>query len=164
MTQEKTTQGRRPFRNLSVLILFVAAQVAAQTQSGQNQDACTDYKSADQALNATYTRVLKDYGKNTQFVAKMRASQRAWLAFRDADLDAMFPAPDKQSEYGSVYPVCRCGVLKDLTELRTGQLKVWLDGIPEGDVCGGSVKTALAKPEFPSKPRAESCELRAGLQ
>ena len=73
---------------------------------------------------------------------KLKAAQKAWLAFRDAQLQAMYPAADKQAEYGSVYPTCRCAVLKELTEQRTRELKVWLDGIPEGEVCRGSVKTA----------------------
>jgi hypothetical protein len=33
-------------------------------------------------------------------------------------------------------------VLTELTEQREKELKVWADGIPEGDVCQGSVKTA----------------------
>jgi hypothetical protein len=33
-------------------------------------------------------------------------------------------------------------VLTELTEQREKELKVWADGIPEGDVCNGSVKNA----------------------
>jgi len=31
--------------------------------------------------------------------------QRAWPGYRDAYLEAMFPAADKQTEYGSIYPM-----------------------------------------------------------
>jgi hypothetical protein len=72
----------------------------------------------------------------------MRQAQRAWIAFRDAHPAARFPKADKQVEYGSVYPTCCCAALTELTELREKELKVWADGIPEGDVCNGSVKTA----------------------
>ncbi len=37
-----------------------AAILQAQTQSDLTQDACARYKKADQALNATYAKVLKD--------------------------------------------------------------------------------------------------------
>ena len=105
---------------------------------------CGQFHKADASLNATYSKILKEYGEDAQFVSKLTATQRAWLAFRDAELEARFPKPDKQAEYGTVYPVCCCMQLQELTEQRTKELRVWLDGIPEGDVCAGSVKRAGA--------------------
>lgn len=97
---------------------------------------------ADHALNAAYARVLKAYAKDAPFIAKLKQAQRSWIRFRDAHLAAPFPKADKQGEYGSSYPMCRCTVLTELTEQREKELKVWAEGIPEGDVCNGSVKTA----------------------
>jgi uncharacterized protein YecT (DUF1311 family) len=131
---------------LSALAFFPLA-VNAQTQSGMIHDACAQYKKADQALNATYAEVLKDYAKDPQFLATLKQAQRAWIAFRDAHLAARFPKPDKQAEYGSSYPMCRCAVLTEFTEQREKELRVWADGIPEGDVCNGSVKTARVDDE-----------------
>ena len=115
-------------------VALPAAILQAQTQSDLTQDACARYKKSDQALNATYAKVLKDYARDPQFEAKFKQAQRAWIAFRDAHLEARFPKADKQSEYGSAYPTCRCNVLTELTEQRTKELKVWVDGIPEGGV------------------------------
>jgi len=129
---------------LALGALVLVSFALAQTQSAMNQDACAQYKQADQALNATYAKVLKDYAKDPQFLAKLRQAQHAWIAFRDAHLAARFPKADKQAEYGSAYPACRCAVLTELTDEREKELKVWADGIPEGDVCSGSVKTARA--------------------
>jgi len=36
-------------------------------------------------------------------------------------------------------------VFTELTERRTKELKVWVDGIPEGDVCNAGVKNAKAE-------------------
>jgi uncharacterized protein YecT (DUF1311 family) len=36
-------------------------------------------------------------------VTKLKQAQRAWIAFRDAHLEARFPKADKQAEYGSAY-------------------------------------------------------------
>ena len=140
--KQRTMQARL----LAVVTLALATTApVAQTQSNMNQEACAQYKKADQALNATYAKVLKDYTRDPQFLAKLKQAQRAWIAFRDAHLEASFPKTDKQAEYGSAYPTCRCNVLTELTEQREKELKVWADGIPEGDVCNGSVKTAATE-------------------
>lgn len=36
---------------------------------------------------------------------KIRAEARAWVAYRDAYLEAMYPAKDKQAAYGSIFPM-----------------------------------------------------------
>lgn len=38
-------------------------------------------------------------------VEKIRAAEKTWLVYRDAYVDAMYPAEDKQGEYGSMYPM-----------------------------------------------------------
>lgn len=126
---------------LSIVALFlVVCNAPAQTQSEMNDAACAKYKTADAEMNTVYRQVLNKYKSETVFLAKFKAAQRAWIAFRDAHLESLYPEPDKLQAYGSVYPVCRCRVLTDLTAERTKQLKQWLDGAEEGDVCSGSVK------------------------
>lgn len=71
------------------MLALAAATLHAQTQADMNQDACAQYKKADQALNATYAIVLKNYAKDPQFLAKLKQAQRAWIAFRDAQLEAL---------------------------------------------------------------------------
>src|ERR1700746_284387 len=101
---------------IAIGLLSLAINLLAQTQSAMNQDACAQYKQADHALNAAYPKILKDYPKDPQFLAKLKQAQRAWITFRDAQLEARFPKADKQSEYGSAYPTCRCSLLTELTE------------------------------------------------
>ena len=91
-------------------------------------------------MNAVYRQVLNKYKGDTLFVAKLKAAQRAWIAFRDAHLESLYPEANKLQAYGSVNPVCRCGGLTELTAERAKQLKQWLNGAEEGDVCSGSVK------------------------
>jgi hypothetical protein len=93
-------------------------------------------------LNEAYSKTLKEYPKDQQFIAKLKTAQRAWLAFRDAELEALYPKDNKQAEYGTVYPMCHCSELQFLTEARTKELKRWIDGTIEGDVCSGSLKIA----------------------
>lgn len=124
----------------SALVLFVVCNSSAQTQAEMNEAACAKYKSADAEMNAVYQQVLNKYKSETVFLAKFKTAQRAWIAFRDAHLESLYPEPNKLQAYGSVHSVCRCGVLTELTAQRTKQLKQWLNGAEEGDVCSGSVK------------------------
>ena len=109
----------------------------AQSQGQMNADAYTAYEKADKQLNTVYQMILKQYSKNTKFVKNLKAAQRLWVQLRDADVAAKFP---QAGSYGSVEPSCRAGYLETYTLNRTKFLNVWLDGIPEGDVCNGSVK------------------------
>ena len=123
-----------------VALLFVVCNASAQTQTEMNDSACAKYKKADAEMNAVYQQVLNKYKNETQFVSKFKAAQRAWIAFRDAHLESLYPEPNKLQAHGSVNPVCRCSVLTELTAERTKQLKQWLNGAEEGDVCSGSVR------------------------
>jgi uncharacterized protein YecT (DUF1311 family) len=109
------------------------------TQRDVNDQARADYKAADREMNRVYTAVLSKYAKDATFIAKLKAAQRAWLVFRDADMAANYPDPDPQSAYGSAYPMCMSRNATELTRQRTEQLKVWLKGTEEGDICAGSV-------------------------
>lgn len=130
------------FSTSILAIALLSSCLFAQTQTQMTADACASYKKADQSLNDTYKKVLAAYSKDTLFLQKLKAAQRAWVAFRDAHLDALYPAADKQAEYGSMFSTCRCAALQELTEQRTKELQKWLDGVPEGETCRGSIKSA----------------------
>jgi uncharacterized protein YecT (DUF1311 family) len=121
-----------------LLTVFAGSNSFAQTQAELNRDACATYKNADAELNRTYKQVVDKYQRETVFVRKLKAAQRAWIVFRDADLESLYP--DTPSAYGSVNPMCHCIALAELTTERTKSLKRWIDGVEEGDVCAGSVK------------------------
>ncbi len=111
----------------------------AQSQAAMNQDAKNKYLTADKALNATYQKILKDYSKDAAFIKNIKKAQQLWIQFRDAEMKAKYPDREP-GYYGSVQPMCWYIYLTALTEERTTKLKVWIDGIEEGDVCAGSVK------------------------
>lgn len=60
---------------------------------------------ADTELNEIYQKVLAAAEKQEEALAKVKASQSAWIAYRDAYMDAMYPAKNKQAEYGTIYPM-----------------------------------------------------------
>ena len=143
---------------LGILILFFilaveASTANAQTQLELNEKACDKFKKADNDLNSVYNRILEVYKTDKTFIAKLKKAQVAWIAFRDAHIDAIFPLEDKRVEYGSVYPMCECGEREEITLKRISELKRWLDGIEEGDVCGGSIRRTDVLPQPKKKTK-----------
>ncbi|MCY7353942.1 MAG: DUF1311 domain-containing protein [Lysobacter sp.] len=136
---------------LELLLLMVLASVAftanaadtcmakAQTQEDMNACAGSELVAADRELNTVYQQVMRMHAKDKNFIQKLRAAQRAWLVFRDAELAARYPDPNAMAAYGSVHVVCTAGLKSQLTRTRITQLRMWLDGIAEGDICTGSL-------------------------
>ena len=121
---------------VGMLVIFCATN-AAQSQTTTKIKPASVYIKADQELNKVYKQILKDYAAQPVFIKNLKVAQRLWIQLRDAELMAKFP---KSGSYGSVQPMCEEEYLAQLTRERIMFLKVWLTGIPEGDVCSGSVK------------------------
>lgn len=117
---------------------FADCDKTAQTQADLTECASTDYEGADDELNRTYEQLLKKAAGDPIAVQKIRAAQTAWVAFRDAQIAALYPSEDKQMEYGTVFPMCANLALADLTRERTKMLKHMLTPV-EGDVCDGGL-------------------------
>jgi len=122
------------------LISFAPLAAFAQTQAEMDREACGKYQKADAELNRVYQQVISDYKTQRLFVEKLRSAQRAWVTYRDAQVEALYPAPDPQLAYGDVHRMCRCQALTELTIERTEVLREWVMGVEEGDVCSGSIR------------------------
>lgn len=133
---------RLPLITLLTLLAFAVpfTPANAQTQIDMQDKACADFKKADAELNKAYKKILNEYKDDKVFIEKLKKAQKAWLTYRDAHIESLYPVEDKASEYGSVYGMCYCTAKKALTEQRTKMLKQWGDGVMEGDVCSGSQK------------------------
>jgi uncharacterized protein YecT (DUF1311 family) len=100
---------------------------SATTQLEMNACAEEDLAKADKRLNEVYAALLKKEAKNTVFVKKLRAAQRAWIAFRDAELDAKFACaePNPRMCWGSMYPLSFAIYKAQLTRERTKALEAY---------------------------------------
>jgi len=105
-------------------LLYAVAN--AQTQADLNDDACGAYREADKKLDAIYQQLLEQHKDDADFTTRLRKAQRAWLAFRDAELEAIYPADNKREEYGSIYPMCSCLEQAALVNHHIEQLSGWL--------------------------------------
>ncbi|MFZ0479123.1 MAG: lysozyme inhibitor LprI family protein [Terriglobales bacterium] len=112
---------------------FKDCDKTARTQADLNECASSDAKSADDELNKTYQQLLKKATGDPVALQKIRAAQKAWVAFRDAQIAALYPSEDKQ-QYGSAFSMCADLDLANLTRQRTKMLKEMLNPV-EGDVC-----------------------------
>jgi uncharacterized protein YecT (DUF1311 family) len=124
----------------AMIVACLSGGAFSQTQRASNEDACAGFKQADALLNKNYNQILKQYKNDAAFLRKLRIAQRAWVAYRNAQVEALYPEPDKRTAYGSIYPTCRCVALAKVTTLRAEDLRKWIDGAEEGDTCSGSIK------------------------
>ena len=63
----------------------------------------------------------------------MKAAERAWVAYRDAYIEAMYPAKDEQTEYGSMYPLDVDLLRAKLTQRQTLALRELLKQYSGGE-------------------------------
>jgi uncharacterized protein YecT (DUF1311 family) len=124
---------------IAILISLICLTGFSQTQRDMNIDASESYKKADKELNDIYKNILSDYKSDTVFIKNLKASQRIWVTFRDAELKVKYPETEP-GYYGSIHPMCVSIYLEKLTRERIKTLQEWIDGIEEGDACNGSVK------------------------
>ena len=106
----------------------------AMTQLALNACFCDRAQKADVQLNDIYQQLLKKNASDTNYIDKLRISERAWVAFRDAQLEALYPDPDPKAAYGSMFTMCECMAREELTMDRVKQLRRMLKSV-EGDVC-----------------------------
>jgi len=126
-------------KTLSFLALTFAlsGSLFAQSQSEMNAEAARDAAKADKELNQVYKKVLATL--DDEGAKLLKVSQRAWIAYRDAEAAS---AAD-EARGGSMAPMLYSGTVGRLTEQRTQLLKERL-----------GEESAAPPPEKPA-PRAE---------
>ena len=124
---------------LTILFTIFSLSSFSQSQLDMNMDAGDQLEMANKELNSVYADILVEYHSDTVFIEALKSSQEVWKKYRDAELTLKYPHKGR-GHYGSVKPMCEAFYLAALTIERIETLKVWLDGIEEGDVCKGSVK------------------------
>lgn len=103
---------------------FDACSARAMNQTALTTCAAEELTRAERALNVVYAKLLHKLAGRPDAIAKTRAAERAWFAYRDAYMEAMYPAKNKQAEYGSMYPTNADLVLADLTRQQTIALTI----------------------------------------
>jgi uncharacterized protein YecT (DUF1311 family) len=128
------------FQLAAIAIIMEPVQAIKCNPAGNQQElnACAgdDYRKADLELNKVYNALLKEEKKDALFIAKLRESQKAWLKFRDVELEAAFSCAESPSVcWGSMYPMCYNYFKAGLTKDRTARLKKYLTEGRPADGC-----------------------------
>jgi uncharacterized protein YecT (DUF1311 family) len=84
---------------------YKACSDNAMTQDLMDRCASEESYRVDQRLNAAYAKLLRARSKDQVAQKKLKACERAWLTYRDAYINAMYPAEHKQAAYGTMYPM-----------------------------------------------------------
>jgi uncharacterized protein YecT (DUF1311 family) len=98
-----------------MLLLAVAAPWLSLAQQSPAYRACTknvtvqldlnacaadEAKRVDVELNRVYRELVAKRKDDPAALAKLKKCEKAWIAYRDAYIEAMYPAADKPAEYG----------------------------------------------------------------
>jgi uncharacterized protein YecT (DUF1311 family) len=89
----------------------------APTQMEMDYCAGLDFKAADAKLNALYRQMTAKYDPADK--EKLKAAEKAWLAYRDAECDY----ETAQSEGGSIHPMVETECATDKTQARIKELE-----------------------------------------
>jgi len=121
------------------ILIIISLSSFSQTQFEMNKESSETYLKLEQELKNVYNQIITEYKNDSIFIDKLKNSQQLWVKFRDAEVEMLFPEPDKRI-YGSMYSMCYIGYLSELTKVRIAELEEWLKPIPKGEGCRGSKK------------------------
>ena len=103
-------------------------------QAELNQCSLDEYTAADKKLNQTWKKLTLKFKNDKTAITKLKAAQKAWIVFRDAEIEATFACDaGDQTCWGSMEPMLRNGELTALTLARTQRLQKYIDeglGVP----------------------------------
>lgn len=122
------------FVSLAALVPKAWAGDEIKCNGGGNQFelnicASDDFAKADKELNKTYQSLIKKEVDDRLFISKLRIAQKAWLVYRDADLEARFACAEDDIRlcWGSMYPMSYSLWKAELTRERTKHLQQILE-------------------------------------
>ncbi len=107
----------KPILSILTLLLLSLLPSHAQNQHEMNQQAAADSEKADVELNKVYKQVLAAE-MDEEAVKLLKAAQKAWIAFRDAEAKHA----EDEARGGSMAPLLYYSALARVTRDRTKQL------------------------------------------
>jgi len=109
--------------------LWLSQGAFAQTKFEMYEEACNNFTKSDNELNTTWRKTIKKYSANKQFINKLRKAEAEWIIYRDKYLESVY---NPCVVYTDMKQMCSKQVLQGLTEDRTKDLKLLLNG-PRND-------------------------------
>jgi uncharacterized protein YecT (DUF1311 family) len=117
-----------------------ACNEKAMTQLAINACASQEADRVDASLNTTYRQLLTKAKSEHNAVPKIKTAERDWIAYRDAYIEATYPATDKRTEYGSMYAMDVALLRAKLTQLHLADIQELLKEYSSDSGAGPSQK------------------------
>jgi uncharacterized protein YecT (DUF1311 family) len=108
---------------------FQTCNKSAKTQLAMDNCAGGELALRNKQMQSAYSAVLSRVAGQPKTIAKIKAMQQAWLAYVSSYLEALYPAPNKQVEYGSIYPMEFALARSVLVQRHTADLQGLLDSL-----------------------------------
>jgi uncharacterized protein YecT (DUF1311 family) len=109
----------------------------AQSQAELNTNVARELRSAEAQIEELLRSLTTKAKGHPEALAKLDRAQAAWVTYRDAHLDSLWPSADALRSYGSVHPMCVLMERTKLTMQRIAALRLMLKA-EEGEVCFGA--------------------------
>jgi uncharacterized protein YecT (DUF1311 family) len=140
----------------AILASLLIPQVHAQTQAAMNAQARSEFERADADLNKTYQALLAKL-RDTESKQKLKETERAWIASRDAE--ATRAADEVRG--GSMAPTLRYETMTELTQQRIKELKTMLENprSEKGSASTSKQSISSAPPPSEAEDNAQEPEL-----
>jgi len=157
-SQRNSSPAHRLLLRCAALLISLSipvAQIHAQKQAAINAQAHANFARADAELNKTYQALLAKLPAAEKL--KLKETQRAWIASRDAEAAS---AADK-ADGGSIAPTVRYGRMTQLTQERSEELKTMLDN---GTASAGQTSASSTPAPSASPPESQDEQSRSVSQ
>lgn len=135
ITEEKSQQATDEYLAKFRLLREEHLKTKPESQREMNQDAGQKLAESEKSLQKTYDAILSSYSGSPDTIIAIRNAQRAWMTWRDAEINAIWPETAQQ---GSVYGMIISLQKAEMAANREKQLKTWLEGFEEGDLGAGA--------------------------
>jgi uncharacterized protein YecT (DUF1311 family) len=112
-----------PFHALPRLLIRQRCLDTAITQSEINRCFSEEVRRAELELKDVNQKLLTALAQDKQTIAKVTAAEKAWVAYRDAYIEAMWPAENKQATYGTIFRANALGLRAKLTRQHIEDVK-----------------------------------------
>jgi uncharacterized protein YecT (DUF1311 family) len=111
---------------------FRGCNQKAKSQAEMNACANQEAARAETERVRLYNTLLEKASSPPDAAVKIKAAEKAWIAYRNAYLEAMYPAADKQAEYGTIYPMEADLLRARLTTQHVSELRNMLQQYNDG--------------------------------
>jgi len=129
-------------RVLLACVLLLSCSAAFAQEEGYRQMVDGSFAEHEQVLKAMQEKIAtvhELYAADTEFLDAFDKAQQAWQQYHDAQIAALYPGDPKK--WGSIHGYCVSEQSMGLVYARIQEIEAWITGLPEGEMCGGSIRT-----------------------